>query len=58
MLVPTYMATKRDGTKVKGYLLPEGFGSYLIPEEGVTLLGAEKAEVRLVSVFPDTIRRC
>ncbi len=58
MLVPTYMATKRDGTKVKGYLLPEGFGSYLIPEEGVTLLGSEKAEVRLVSVFPDTIRRC
>lgn len=58
MLVPTYIATKNDGTKVKGYLLPEGFGSYLIPEEGVTLLGAEKAEVHLVSVFPDSIRRC
>ena len=57
MLVPTYMATKRDGTKIKGYLLPEGFGSYLIPEEGITLQGTEKAEVLLVSVFPDSIRR-
>lgn len=59
MTVPVYTACKKsDGTKVSGYLLPAGYDCYLIPEDGITLMGTEKAEAKLVSVDLATIRRC
>lgn len=61
---PVYTGTNKNGSMIKGYLLYDPAGAYLLPHEcfvGRTkkdsYSGAELSEMKLYSVDPGTIRR-
>lgn len=61
---PIYTGTNKNGSVIKGYLLYDPAGAYLLPHESFirrtkkdSYSGAELSEMKLYSVNPGTIRR-